>query len=155
MSSIDATLSERGQRYGKFEDHAEHSIAIKAVLFTLMGEEKAHTLKADQVEAICMIAHKLARITNGDPHYDDSWRDVAGYAQLVANRLARDAAKPEPKTEPKLKPEPTPEPKLKPEPKAEPKPEAEVKVYTFMTDGDEVDMPPEIRNLLRRFLDPQ
>ena len=151
MSSIDATLSERGQRYGKFEDHAEHSIAIKAVLFTLMGEEKAHTLKADQVEAICMIAHKLARITNGDPHYDDSWRDVAGYAQLVANRLAKDAAKAEPKTEPKLKPEPTPEPKLKPEPK----PEVGVKVHTFVMEGDDSDMPPELRNLLRRFLDPQ
>ena len=143
MSSIDATLSERGQRYGKFEDHAEHSIAIKAVLFTLMGEEKAHTLKADQVEALNMIAHKLARITNGDPHYDDSWRDIAGYAQLVANRLARDAAK----AEPKLKPEP--------------KPEVGVQVRTFVADGDEVDevdevdMPTEIRNLLRRFLDPQ
>ena len=143
MSSIDATLSERGQRYGKFEDHAEHSLAIKTLLFTLLGEEKAKTLKADQVEAICMIAHKLARITNGDPHYDDSWRDVAGYAQLVANRLARDAAKADC------------EPKLKPEPKAEPKPEIEVKVRTFVADGDEVDMPPEIRNLLRRFLDPQ
>ena len=147
MSSIDATLSERGQRYGEFENHAEHSIAIKAVLFALMGEEKARTLKADQVEAICMIAHKLARITNGDPHYDDSWRDVAGYAQLVANRLARDAARPD------CEPEPKPEPKDEPEP--EPKPEVEVKVRTFVADGDEVDMPPEIRNLLRRFLDPQ
>ena len=137
MSSIDATLSERGQRYGEFEDHAEHSIAIKAVLFTLMGEEKAKTLKADQVEAICMIAHKLARITNGDPHYDDSWRDVAGYAQLVANRLARDEAKAD----------------CEAEPKAEPK--AEVKVRTFVMEGDDSDMPPEIRNLLRRFLDPQ
>lgn len=144
MSSIDATLSERGQRYGKFEDHAEHSIAIKTVLFTLLGEEKARTLKADQVEAICMIAHKLARITNGDPHYDDSWRDVAGYAQLVANRLARDAATPD------SEPEPKPEPKLKPEP------EVEVKVRTFVVGGgDEVDMPPAVRNLLRRFLDPQ
>lgn len=132
MSSIDATLSERGQRYGEFENHAEHSIAIKTLLFTLLGEEKAKTLKADQVEALNMIAHKLARITNGDPHYDDSWRDIAGYAQLVANRLARDAAEP------------------KPEPKAEPK--VEVQVHSFTVgDGDEV----EIRNLLRRFLDPQ
>ena len=139
MSSIDATLSERGQRYGEFEDHAEHSIAIKTLLFTLMGEEKAHTLKADQVEAICMISHKLARITNGDPHYDDSWRDVAGYAQLVANRLAKDAAKAEPKAEPK----------------PEPKPEVGVKVHTFVMEGDDSDMPPELRNLLRRFLDPQ
>ena len=137
MSSIDATLSERGQRYGKFEDHAEHSLAIKTLLFTLLGEEKAKTLKADQVEALNMIAHKLARITNGDPHYDDSWRDIAGYAQLVANRLAKDAAKDAAKAE------------------AKPEAEAEVKVYTFMTDGDDSDMPPEIRNLLRRFLDPQ
>lgn len=140
MSSIDATLSERGQRYGEFENHAEHSLAIKALFFTLLGEKKAKTLKADQVEALNMIAHKLARITNGDPHYDDSWRDVAGYAQLVANRLAKkDAAKPEPK----------------PEPKAEPEHKAEVKVRTFVMEGDDSNMPPELRNLLRRFLDPQ
>ncbi len=140
MSSIDATLSERGQRYGEFENHAEHSIAIKTLLFTLLGEEKAHTLKADQVEAICMIAHKLARITNGDPHYDDSWRDVAGYAQLVANRLARDAAKPTAEKQP------------------ESEPKVEVKVHTFTVgdgDGEEVEIPSEIRNLLRRFLAPQ
>lgn len=138
MSSIDATLSERGQRYGEFENHAEHSIAIKTLLFTLLGEKKAHTLKADQVEAICMIAHKLARITNGDPHYDDSWRDVAGYAQLVANRLARDAAKPTAEKQP------------------ESEPKVEVQVHSFTVgDGDEVEIPSEIRNLLRRFLDPQ
>ncbi len=34
-----------------------------------------------------MIAHKLARICNGDPDYGDSWRDIAGYATLVADRL--------------------------------------------------------------------
>lgn len=113
MSSIDATLSERGQRYGKFEDHAEHSLAIKTLLFTLLGEKKAKTLKADQVEALNMIAHKLARITNGDPHYDDSWRDVAGYAQLVANRLAQDAAKPTAEKQP------------------EPEPKVEVQVHSF------------------------
>ena len=141
MSSIDATLSERGQRYGKFEDHAKAAMAIRGVLFTLLGSEKFDSLEPDQVEALIMISHKLARIVNGDPHYDDSWRDVAGYAQLVANRLAKNDAEPEPKADPK------------PEPKADPK--VEVKVRTFMADGDEVEIPPEIRNLLRRFLDPQ
>lgn len=34
-----------------------------------------------------MICHKLARIVNGDPGYSDSWRDIAGYAMLVSNRL--------------------------------------------------------------------
>jgi hypothetical protein len=34
-----------------------------------------------------MIVHKLARIVNGDPNYGDSWRDIEGYAKLVADRL--------------------------------------------------------------------
>ena len=88
MSSIDTTLTERGSRYGDFETHAEHTQAIKQLLIKLMGETKWRALAADQKEALEMIAHKLGRITNGDPHYGDSWHDIAGYAQLVANRLA-------------------------------------------------------------------
>jgi len=34
-----------------------------------------------------MIAHKIGRIINGDPDYDDSWVDIAGYAKLVSDRL--------------------------------------------------------------------
>ena len=34
-----------------------------------------------------MICHKIGRIINGDANYEDSWRDIAGYAQLVADRL--------------------------------------------------------------------
>jgi hypothetical protein len=34
-----------------------------------------------------MILHKIARIVNGDPNWSDSWRDIAGYATLVADRL--------------------------------------------------------------------
>jgi hypothetical protein len=44
-------------------------------------------LMPDQREALEMIAHKIARIVNGDPNYADSWLDIAGYAQLVADRL--------------------------------------------------------------------
>lgn len=43
--------------------------------------------QADAVEALEMIAHKIGRILNGDPGYADSWVDIAGYAQLVADRL--------------------------------------------------------------------
>jgi len=46
-------------------------------------------MAADQKEAVEMIAHKLGRIVNGDPHYDDSWVDIAGYAKLVSDRLQR------------------------------------------------------------------
>ena len=29
----------------------------------------------------------MGRIVNGDPSYVDNWRDIAGYAQLVADEL--------------------------------------------------------------------
>ena len=40
-------------------------------------------------EAITMIANKLGRVINGDPYYDDSWRDIAGYATLVVKELEK------------------------------------------------------------------
>jgi hypothetical protein len=44
-------------------------------------------LSASQKEALEMIAHKIGRILNGDPNYDDSWRDIAGYAELIVKQL--------------------------------------------------------------------
>ncbi len=78
------TLAERGARYGEFIDHAGISQALKTVIF---DAKPRHTLDDDMVEALEMIAHKLARICNGDPTYSDSWTDIAGYAELVAARL--------------------------------------------------------------------
>lgn len=88
--SVHSILAQRGARYGNFTDQAEHCLIIKGTIFGLMGIEKVQTLKSDQIEAISNIANKLARITNGDPHYHDSWQDIAGYAQLVADRLIAD-----------------------------------------------------------------
>ena len=34
-----------------------------------------------------MICNKLARIACGDPMYEDSWRDIAGYAMLATRWL--------------------------------------------------------------------
>jgi hypothetical protein len=48
-------------------------------------------LAFDQREAIDMIIHKLGRIINGNPDKVDSWRDVAGYSTLVADRLEGNA----------------------------------------------------------------
>lgn len=86
MSDIDSTLAERGARYGDFDDHANLSQALKAVI---ANHPNAEMLRPYQREALEMICHKLARITNGDPNYADSWRDVAGYAQLVVRELER------------------------------------------------------------------
>lgn len=79
---ITEILDERGKRYGKFKDHAEISQRLKYVV-----RDRRDVLADDQREALEMICHKIARIINGDPNYADSWVDIAGYAQLVADRL--------------------------------------------------------------------
>lgn len=83
---IDATLAERGSKYGKFVDHAIVTQKLKRVLHEhAVRHDKSFAL--DQAEALDMICHKLGRIVNGDPDYADSWIDIAGYAKLVADRL--------------------------------------------------------------------
>lgn len=79
-----ALLAERGARYGRFADHAEISQELK----TVVQAYAADALAPDQAEALAMICHKIARILNGDPDYVDNWDDIAGYARLVADRLA-------------------------------------------------------------------
>jgi len=83
-TDIDATLAERGSRYGKFVDHARIAQAIK---YEIRQGRSFVTMEDDMVEALDMIAHKIGRIINGDPRYSDSWVDIAGYAKLVADRL--------------------------------------------------------------------
>ena len=86
MDTIQDLLAERGARYGKFKDHATISQALKHVVYGAAAEQSTK-LANDQVEALDMICHKIARILNGDPNYVDSWIDIAGYAKLVADRL--------------------------------------------------------------------
>lgn len=86
--SIDATLAQRGSRYGDFAEHARITQAIKTAC---ADSPNWATLSPDKREAIEMIAHKVGRILNGDPDYHDSWHDIVGYANLVADRLPVDA----------------------------------------------------------------
>ena len=84
---IDEILDERGKRYGKFVDVAKATHEIQEAMYDNMNSEKLHGLAPDQSVAIDMICHKLARIAVGDADYIDNWIDIAGYAQLVADRL--------------------------------------------------------------------
>lgn len=86
-SSVDATLAERGKRYGKFTGHAQVAQRLKDVIYYALASEGRARLADDQKEALDMICHKMARIVNGDPNYADSWHDIAGYAKLVEDRL--------------------------------------------------------------------
>ena len=86
---ITATLEERGKRYGEFLDHARITYELKCVIRDRLDQHRK-VLREDQLEALDMICHKIGRIINGDPNYADSWHDIAGYAQLVADRLNRE-----------------------------------------------------------------
>lgn len=84
--AIEPLLTDRGTRYGKFKDTAQVAQELKRVL-TRHAHATGNTFTDSQWEALEMICHKTARIVNGDPNYVDSWRDIAGYAQLVADEL--------------------------------------------------------------------
>ena len=94
MSNINDTLEERGTRYGEFPNHAQISQDIQNAIvkgwFQRGDGQDLGDVPAYMTEALTMIAHKIGRIVNGDPYYDDSWRDIAGYATLVVNELNKE-----------------------------------------------------------------
>ena len=83
-SPTEALITERGSRYGKFKDGADIMQSLKD---TMRDVDGWNNLTASQKEALDMIQHKIGRILNGDPTYDDSWKDIAGYATLIVNEL--------------------------------------------------------------------
>ena len=87
MTTIQETLDARGKIYGEFATHAIISQALKQAMW--LNSPNWFKLPADTREALEMIQHKIARILNGDPEYDDNFRDLAGYSQLVLNRILR------------------------------------------------------------------
>lgn len=82
--SIEATLIERGSRYGEFPEHARITQNLKSAM---VDSPKWTSLRPDQKEALEMVQHKIGRILNGDPDYHDSWHDIVGYTKLVADDL--------------------------------------------------------------------
>lgn len=84
---ISHTLNERGNTHGQFKYNSQYSQSLKRVI----QQTRNHGLFNDiQQEALDMICHKIARICAGDPNYDDHWRDIAGYAQLVVDAIHKD-----------------------------------------------------------------
>lgn len=86
QTNVNEMLAGREARYGSFEGHAQISQQLKGIIHSHEAN-RGCDLDPDQREALDMIAHKIARILNGDPNYADNWIDIAGYATLVANRL--------------------------------------------------------------------
>lgn len=89
--NIENTLYERREKYGDFGDHA---YLAQELLDICKGENLTirtswSKMERYEREALQMIVHKIARIINGDPHYDDNWRDIAGYATLVLKEYGK------------------------------------------------------------------
>lgn len=84
--TVDHILDQRHQTYGRFIDLAEVAIELRSVIRKHM-DMRGKTWEPDQEEALNMICSKIARIVNGDPNHLDSWRDIAGYATLAADRI--------------------------------------------------------------------
>jgi hypothetical protein len=84
MTDIDKLLVERGANYGRFQDQASISQELKCCL---RNNSNWGMMEGYHQEALDMIAHKIARILNGNPDFLDSWDDIAGYAMLVSKIL--------------------------------------------------------------------
>lgn len=84
VTGIEATLKERGSRYGNFAEQGRIEQNIKRAF---ADSPNWATLKPDSKSALEMIATKISRILKGDPEYADSWHDIIGYAKLVEDRI--------------------------------------------------------------------
>lgn len=88
---ISQTLAERGSRYGDFEHVARLTQTLyqsyMQTYFATHGGAQAQPLPPYIAESVHMICNKLARSACGDPLYDDNYRDIAGYSQLVVDIL--------------------------------------------------------------------
>lgn len=87
---INEVLDTRQSTHGDFATGATISQTICA---TLREGPSWWQLTAAQKEALVMIAHKMARIVNGNPDFADHWVDVGGYAKL-AEKLCSDYKEP-------------------------------------------------------------
>lgn len=84
MPNITNTLKERASKYGAFPEHARITQSIKTAM---IDSPNWSQLSPDKREALEMIAHKIGRILNGDPTYNDNWHDICGYSKLVEDTL--------------------------------------------------------------------
>ena len=83
---MEEVLQARGNRYGEYKHVSDDSQQLKDIV---RGRVAWKHMEPYMQESLDMICNKLARVINGDPYYDDSWRDIAGYATLVVKELEK------------------------------------------------------------------
>jgi hypothetical protein len=75
-------IAQRHKTHGSFVDNSAVSQAIKNTI-----RNSPAKLTDMQMEALDYIAGKIGRICSGNADEADHWRDIAGYATLVAQSL--------------------------------------------------------------------
>ena len=83
-------IQDRHDTYGDYRKQAQVSQTLQAVLAKELDRKN---ISSYQLESLTMICVKLSRIVCGNPYHKDSWRDIAGYAELVVKELRRDYEK--------------------------------------------------------------
>lgn len=79
-STVEATLNERGKRYGTF---TANSIVYTKLMEVFEASPNWKDAPPAVKHACGNIATKFARLLTGDVMYYDNWRDIAGYATLM------------------------------------------------------------------------
>jgi hypothetical protein len=82
--SLTDILEDRGASYG---DYTQQAICAQTLKRIVHGAPTRADMGLVQRESLDLICTKMSRILTGDPHHLDSWVDIAGYAQLVVDRL--------------------------------------------------------------------
>jgi hypothetical protein len=85
------TLNDREASHGDFANTAQVSCEIKAVITRGFERAGKKTVEAVYTESLHMIATKMARLASGDHKDIDTWRDIAGYADLAREHLERES----------------------------------------------------------------
>lgn len=83
-TKLSEILEQRGKVHGEYAKNAQHSQDLQTVF---QGSRNWSKLSASQRETLQYIAHKVARILDGNPDEPDHWDDIAGYSTLQANIL--------------------------------------------------------------------
>lgn len=83
-ASLRKVLDARRKQHGDFSEHARVTQALKDVMHKSEGWARLSPMQRESLE---MNVHKIGRIIAGNPDFKDHWVDIAGYSQLIADRL--------------------------------------------------------------------
>jgi hypothetical protein len=89
--SVDKILKDRQLTHG---DYATKCDTIQYMKHAMRSTDGFYELQSDQMESLELILTKIGRILHGNPNHIDSWLDIAGYSQLIINRLQSQNSKP-------------------------------------------------------------